>query len=304
MLSKDEFLPFAQKVVPFLHVTTHIKGRKNDDLFRKKTRFGGFPTLGFMDADGEMILILHPSQRSLQGFEEAFQQANRFASLRERAKSDPKAAKAFLILQMEMKKLGFEEASEVARGMDFEPQERLAFERALVETLLRMKPAEAKKALARLQLHKGPAARARQILQDLEIREELKPLRRMRPGSKQERPYSIAYGLFKKGRVPSGKPHFDTLYWTSVSQAAFQKKDVETLEAALDQLRAAFGKTNPKWVKGWEEKLRLLKQQNPAVSKKGPPSSNNPSNNPSKNSSENSSENTIKNSSKSTPQKN
>ena len=282
MLSKKEFPAFAKKVVPFLHVTTRIPGRKNDDLFRKKNKFGGYPTLAFMDAEGEKILTLHPSQRSLQGFEEAFQQASRFASLRERAKSDPKAAKAFLILQMEMKKLSFDDAREAAKGMDFEPQERLAFEQALVETLLRMKPADAKKALARIHLQKGPAERAQRILQDLEIREELKPLRRMRPGSHQERPYHIAYGLFKKGRVPSGKPHFDTLYWTSVSQAAFQKKDVEALEAALNKLRVAFGKTNPKWLKGWEEKLRLLQKQTPAVSKKGPPSSKSASGSPSK----------------------
>ncbi len=261
MLSKKEFPAFAKKVVPFLHVTTHIQGRKDDDLFHRKNKFGGYPTLAFMDASGEILLTLHPSQRSIEGFEEAFELASRYASLRKRAKTDPQAAKDFLILRLEMKKLPFDQAMAEAKGMCFTPKERLAFETALVEGLFRLKLDQATKALAHLHLQEGPARRAREILQDLEIREELKPLRRMRPGSKEARPYEIAYGLFKKGKIPSGKPHFDSLYWTSVSKAAFQKKDARVLEAALKQLRRAFAKSNPKWVQGLEEKLRLLKEQ-------------------------------------------
>jgi len=261
VLSKDQFLAFAKKVVPFLHITTKIKGRKDDDLFNRKIRFGGYPTLVLMDPEGEILLTLHPSQRSLQGFEEAFAQASRYYHLREASKKDPGAAKAFLLLRMEMKKLPFEKALSLSKDMEFSPKERLRFEKALVETLLRLGLPEAKKAFSSLPWDPSIAARGRQILQDLEIRETLKPLRRVRAGSKKKRPYHLAYGLFKKGKIPSGKPHFDSLYWTSVSQAAFQKKDVAAFEAALKQLRKAFGKTNKRWLKGFEDRLQQLKKE-------------------------------------------
>jgi hypothetical protein len=289
VLSKDQFPTFASKVVPFLHLTTRIPGRKNDDLFHQKNRFGGFPTLAFMDEEGEIILTLHPSQRSLEGFEEAFAKASRYVDLRRNAGKDPKASKDFLFLRMEMKELSFSEAWAQAKTMRFTPEERLRFEKALVETLLRLPLDQAKMAFASLSLQEGPAARARAILQDLEIRKELLPLRRMRAGSKKKRPYGLAYGLFKKGKVPSGKPHFDSLFWTSVSEAAFQKKDVPVFEEALRRLREAFAKNNPKWVQGLENKLSQLKKE--LQKKQSKPQNESQSKSPTKDKTENRSKN-------------
>jgi len=42
-------------VVPFFHVTTHIEGRKDDDLLARKAARVVFPTLMFMDAEGNPL---------------------------------------------------------------------------------------------------------------------------------------------------------------------------------------------------------------------------------------------------------
>jgi len=51
--------------VPYLSVMTKIEERPYDDLLLKKG-FGGFPTLAFMDAEGEVLA--QPTDRSVQAF--------------------------------------------------------------------------------------------------------------------------------------------------------------------------------------------------------------------------------------------
>ncbi len=262
MLSQDGIQKFTNQVIPYLHVTTRIPGKKYDNLLRKNG-FGGFPTLAFMDAEGKVLTKLHYSKRSLEGFAESLKNVSRLQDLRARAASDPQAAIDLLLLEMEMKTLRFEAAKERAKGLDFTPAERLVYEAALVETLSRLSLEKAKAAVATLDLQAGPGARARAILGDLEIRKELRPiLRRYRPGVDPDPPYHLAYGLFRKGRLPSDKPHVDTLYWTSLSRAAFKVKDVKAFEAALDHLRPAIAKTNASWLKSLEDKLVALKKTN------------------------------------------
>lgn len=44
--------------MPFLHVTTRIEGRKDDDLLTRKSGRALFPTFLILDADGEILLKL------------------------------------------------------------------------------------------------------------------------------------------------------------------------------------------------------------------------------------------------------
>lgn len=53
-------------MVPFLHITTRIEGRPNEDLF-KKLGGRGFPTLKFLDADGNPLG--EPTGRDVADFE-------------------------------------------------------------------------------------------------------------------------------------------------------------------------------------------------------------------------------------------
>ena len=146
----------------------------------------------------------------------------------------------------------------------FTPKERLAYETALVETLSRLGLENATAQVAKLQLLAGPKARADEILVDLEIRKELRPLmRRYRPGIDPDPPYHLAYDLYRKGKLPSDKPYVDSGYWSAVSRTAFKKKDVKAFEAALNHLRPAIAKSNAGWLKRLESQLETLKKQVP-----------------------------------------
>ncbi len=68
-LSQPDFPAFSAKVIPFLHLTTRIKGKKHDGLLGEKG-FRSFPTLAFMDAEGK--IIGQPAERSIASFEQAF----------------------------------------------------------------------------------------------------------------------------------------------------------------------------------------------------------------------------------------
>lgn len=260
MLSKDGIEDFTSKVIPFLHLTTKIPGKKHDDLLLKRGR-GGFPTLEFMDADGNVITALHYTKRSLEGFHEGLANAKRLLELTAAAKDDPKAARQLLLLQMEMKTVRFGQAVERAKGMEFSPEQRLAYETALVETISRLGLEKAKKAVDSLELGDAPMARAKVILADLEIQKELQPLMRgYRPGVDPEPPYEIALGLYRKGRYPSNTTYAFSLFWSSVSRAAFKQKDVKAFEASVKHLRPSLEKTNAAWLKRLEAQLETLKK--------------------------------------------
>lgn len=260
MLSKDGIEEFTSKVIPFLHLTTKIPDKKYDDLFLKRGR-GGFPTLEFLDADGKTITALHYTKRSLEGFQESLTNAERLLQLADAAKTDPAAARELLLLQMKMKTVRFSQALERAKGMDFTPEQRVAYESELVETLTRLGLEQARKAVASLDLQDAAMARARVILSDLEIQQELRPLMHgYRPGIDPEPPYGLALGLYRKGRFPSNTSYAFSLFWSAVSRASFAQKDVKAFEAAVKHLRPGLTKTNPAWLERLEAQLESLRK--------------------------------------------
>ena len=263
MLSKDGIEGFTSKVIPFLHLTTKIPGKKDDDLFLKRGR-GGFPTLEFMDADGNVITAQR--ERSLEGFQKGLANAKRLLELTPLAKDDPKAARELLLLQMEMKTVRFAQAVERAKSMEFTTEQRTTYETALVETISRLGLEKAQKAVDSLKLGDVPMARAKVILADLEIQKDLRPLMRgYRPGVDPEPPYEIALGLYRKGRFPSDTTYAFSLFWSSVSRASFKEKDVKAFEASVKHLRPGLTKTNPGWLKRLEAQLETLKKESGAA---------------------------------------
>ena len=93
-LSSPEFAEFSKTVVPFLHVTTRIKGREGDDLLKV---YGGtgFPTLKFLDAKGEAVA--EPAGRSVAAFHTTAGALNEVASLKKRIKAGEKGLKPELL---------------------------------------------------------------------------------------------------------------------------------------------------------------------------------------------------------------
>jgi hypothetical protein len=93
--SSDEFAKWSKGVVPYLHVTTHIEGRANDDLL---SVYGGrgFPTLKFLDAKGNAIG--EPNGRDIKAFDATVAKIKDLDDLRKRIKKGEKGLDAKLLL--------------------------------------------------------------------------------------------------------------------------------------------------------------------------------------------------------------
>lgn len=111
--SSDEFAEWTDKVVPFLHVTTHIEGRANDNLL---SVYGGtgFPTLKFLDAKGNAVG--EPGRREVKAFDSALAsikvQIEELDQLRARIKKGEKGLEGQLLLgELKMGSLKYAGAS-------------------------------------------------------------------------------------------------------------------------------------------------------------------------------------------------
>jgi hypothetical protein len=94
-LSDPAFPAFAAKVVPLMHITTHIPGHPYDDLL-KRNGGGGFPTLQFLDADGKVLAGV--SVRTVETFEDALDALSRIDEARARAADGDPVAEADVLL--------------------------------------------------------------------------------------------------------------------------------------------------------------------------------------------------------------
>jgi hypothetical protein len=72
LFSSKEFTGFAKTQTMFLHITSRVPGRKDDDLLQK-IGGSGFPTMVVMNAAGDVLT--KPNARSLAGFREAVSRA-------------------------------------------------------------------------------------------------------------------------------------------------------------------------------------------------------------------------------------
>ena len=104
-------------MVPFLHVTTRIKGRAHDRLLSQMGGTG-FPTLMFLDPDGRKILK-YQGPRKVQGFEEELSKIDDYMVLVKKVKDGNTAlAGRLLIRQIEMDMLSYEEVEERMRSLE------------------------------------------------------------------------------------------------------------------------------------------------------------------------------------------
>jgi len=115
-LLTEEFKEFTKGVVPFLHITTHIEGRKDEDLFG--TLGGrGFPTFFFLDAKGDVV-AQHDGPRSAEGFAATKEKAQEFIDLRNKAAAGDKAAKfKYTLARAGMGKLTVAELQKEIKGL-------------------------------------------------------------------------------------------------------------------------------------------------------------------------------------------
>jgi len=75
--------------VPFLHVTTHLEGRKHEDLFNQLGG-RGFPTFFILDSEGKVVGQV--GERTIEGFTATAKAAQEFVELEKKAAAGDKAA--------------------------------------------------------------------------------------------------------------------------------------------------------------------------------------------------------------------
>lgn len=115
LLLTPDFSAFSKKVVPFLHVTTHLDGRPNEGMLQEKGGTG-FPTLMFLDAEGEILGT--PGGRSAEAFEKTLASLMNIKSLEARIAAGEKGLKAELFFaELDMGKYSLAEVK--AKSSEF-----------------------------------------------------------------------------------------------------------------------------------------------------------------------------------------
>ena len=225
MLSKDEFITWSKDYVLFLHVTSRLEGRPNDDLLSKKGGTG-FPFLVFMDAEGNVI-AKHGGGRAVEGFAKTAETANKFVELKKKADGGDKEAIVDLtLLQLEMGSVSAEDA-------------RAAIEKSGVELAADRK------------------ARFEKLLLTAEINGIVEGI----DGDKDESVIAGGEKLYKmaqEGRTPDDKD-VAANFWSIIVMYADKKEDVAAFEMGLSELKKRFG-DNPRAAKWFEEKEARLKE--------------------------------------------
>lgn len=225
VLSKDEFATWGKDYVLFLHVTSRIKDRPNDDLLGKKGG-NGFPYLVFLDAEGNVI-AKHNGARNVEGFSKTAETANKFVELKKKADGGDKEAKVDLtLIQLEMGSVSVEDAKKAIADSGVE----LAGDRK---------------------------AKFDELLLNAEINEVLQSV----DGDNEESVVTAGEKLYKmaqEGRTPK-EENVVANFWSVIVTYADKKEDVKAFEQGLGELKERFG-SNPRAAKWFEEKEARLEE--------------------------------------------
>jgi len=125
-------------VVPFLHITTRIKGKPHDNLL-KEMGGTGFPTLMFLNSDGKQIT--KPGSRSVKAYDESLVEVQDFMDLVKRAEAgDDKVASEVLIQQLELDWFDLEQAQTRRDALKrVSSKQKRLLEQLLIDTEIRSK---------------------------------------------------------------------------------------------------------------------------------------------------------------------
>ncbi len=165
--------------------------------------FGGFPSLAFMDAEGEVLAS--PADRSVDGFNKTLNSVEAYLELKAKADSgDKSVANALFVAEVQLGKVEFAEAKTRYAALNGLSAE----ERKLIDQeLLNMEVADV---IGRVQ--------SRQI-------------------TSEEATATLAE-LAKADRVPTGM--YAPTFWSVVLQHADQNKDVVLFERSLAAMKELF----------------------------------------------------------------
>lgn len=131
VLTTPGFKAFAAKVVPFVHITTHLADMADDDLL---TVIGGnaTPTLAFLDESGAPLRRM-VGDVDLAAIEAAFTSLQRWQQLRAAVAAGQRdQEKALFLLELEMGNRSFAEMQQRHERLQFDAAEQKLVEQQLI----------------------------------------------------------------------------------------------------------------------------------------------------------------------------
>ncbi len=229
MLSKDEFVEWGKNYVLFLHVTSHVEGDPYPDLLAEKGGTG-FPTLVFMDPDGNVI-ARHLGPRSVEGFTKTAEEARKNLDLKRKAEAgDPKAQVEWFLTELRM-------------GA-FDPKAA----RSRLNELLERAGGEA-----------PWAAEAKGLITDREVQVRMRAAyaktAKLPPAERSKSLTDAVVSMFEEGLVPRGRSGYG--YMIMLSRAAIAKGDPK-FAAAVREAVGKFLKNNPAYRRIFKRTLAKL----------------------------------------------
>jgi len=253
VLSTDDFKAFSKNVVPYLSVMTHIEGRKDDDLLTVYG-FRGFPSLAFLDAEGNKIKV--QAERSVKGF----QATADYLGLKAKVEAgDKSAAIPYFFAQMKLGDIDFKGAQEKVKTLKLSDEQMAQYTEALIPLLATLPLDVAKIELKGLKLSEKQHAKAQQVLMSSEIMNHLKTFRQDRGAAAK----AAFYKMWKEGRTPTDMDQRPTLiFWDLLLRKAGEDSDLELMEIAWGKMRPVY-KKNPRaarFIEQQDAKLEQLKK--------------------------------------------
>ncbi|HLQ38495.1 MAG TPA: thioredoxin family protein [Planctomycetota bacterium] len=226
-LADVAFGDFAKKIVLFVHNTSKCDGDKYPSLLTDKG-LSGFPSVCFLDAQGEVIVQGNSSSiagfdSTVAGFESTLAKVGNYLQLKAKAASDPALQKQLLFAELDLERLD--------------------------AAALRQRAAELKNLTAAEQL------RIDQRLTDTDVRNLTARTREL---GQEEIGKQIA-ALAKAGHRPSEASA--ATFWGFVLQHASRSKDGELADQAFAELDHRYG-SDPKFaraVANWQQLLAQAK---------------------------------------------
>jgi len=253
VLSTDEFKAFSKKVVPYLSVMTHIEGRKDDDLLTVYG-FRGFPSLAFLDAEGNKIK--DQRERTVKGF----QATADYLGLKAKVEAgDKSAAIPYFFAQMKLGDIDFKGAQKKVKTLKLSKEQMAHYTEALIPLLATLPLDAAKIELKGLKLSEKQYANAQRVLMSSEIMNHLKTFRQDRGAAAK----AAFYKMWKEGRTPTDMSQRPTLiFWDLLLRKAGEDSDLELMAVAWGKMRPIY-KKNPRaaqFVETQDAKLEKLKK--------------------------------------------
>jgi hypothetical protein len=212
--------------VLFLHNTSHVDDEPYPKLLQEKG-FGGFPSLCFMDAEGNVLFKQPGNERSVAAFEKslplAVENMGRRKALVDKAKAGDAAAQKELFLE------------DLKSGQ--------------------LTAAQIKEGAKKVTLSKEEQAQVDQTLTDFEVKEILMGAR----GTDQAKAAGQIAAMAKQGRRPTKALALN--FWSLALTHAATAKDVKLAEEAFGELeKASDGKAQDRVKDRWKKQLEEAKE--------------------------------------------